>query len=148
MPDKTIRIAVVTDDGQTISRHFGRAKFYAIYTAVNGEIVGQEQVVREVRHNHHHHQQHHQHEVHLHEHGADDHDHEHDHDHGHDHDHAAMFEPLAGCAALLSRGMGRGAYVGLQGVGVQPVVTDIAHINEAVAAYLDGTIVDHPEKLH
>jgi len=59
-----------------------------------------------------------------------------------------MFAPLHGCAALLSRGMGRGAYVGLQDIGVQPIVTDIARIEDAVMAYLNGTIIDHTEKLH
>jgi hypothetical protein len=32
--------------------------------------------------------------------------------------------------------------------GIQPIVTDISIIDEAVQAYINGTLVDHTEKLH
>jgi predicted Fe-Mo cluster-binding NifX family protein len=32
--------------------------------------------------------------------------------------------------------------------GIRPIVTDIATIDDAVAAFLAGTLTDHPETLH
>ncbi len=44
--------------------------------------------------------------------------------------------------------MGAGAYESMRAHGIQPVVTDVALIDEAVGAYLGGTLTDHIEKLH
>ena len=62
--------------------------------------------------------------------------------------HASMAAAIADCQVLLARGMGAGAYESMRQASIQPVVTDIASIDEAVQAYLDGTLVDHTEKLH
>ena len=37
-----MKVAVVTDDGKTISQHFGRASHYLVFTVVDSDIVGQE----------------------------------------------------------------------------------------------------------
>jgi len=37
-----MKIAVPTDDGKTISQHFGRARSFAIFEVENGEIVSKE----------------------------------------------------------------------------------------------------------
>ena len=52
------------------------------------------------------------------------------------------------CEAVLSRGMGKGAYDNLQEFGIRPVVTEIALIEEAVLAYSNQTIVDRSDLLH
>lgn len=39
----SIKIAAVTDDGKTISQHFGRAKYYTVLTIENGQITAREQ---------------------------------------------------------------------------------------------------------
>ena len=59
-----------------------------------------------------------------------------------------MFENIKDCDILVARGMGRGAYNGLQQLGIKPIVTDIADIETAVQAILDDTIINHTEKLH
>lgn len=143
MEHKQLKIAAVTDDGEMIHRHFGRAKFYTIYTVEDGQIVSQEQVEKAAhQHGHHHgHQQHSN--VEIHEPGEA---HAGPQEPGHNHD--DMFAPIRNCDVLLSRGMGYGAHNGLNAIGVQPIITDIPRIEDAVQAYLDGTIVDHPEKLH
>jgi hypothetical protein len=41
-----------------------------------------------------------------------------------------------------------GAYQSMKAVGIRPVVTDIAEIDAAVMAYVDGTLTDHVERLH
>jgi predicted Fe-Mo cluster-binding NifX family protein len=142
MSKDTLKIAVVTDDGQTITRHFGRARYYVVYSVQDGQVVSTEQLEKET-HNCHHGSS----NVQLFE-SHDDHEHDHNHEHEHGHDHAAMFAPLAGCDVVLTRGMGRGAYDELSAMGVQPIVTDIAAVADAVRAYVDGTIINHPEKLH
>jgi predicted Fe-Mo cluster-binding NifX family protein len=143
-----MKIAAITDDGKTISRHFGRARYYQVHHVEDGAVVG-----RELRDKAGHHD------------FAHDHDHEHGHDHDHDHKgrhdprghgfgagaasrHARMIEAIADCDVLLVRGMGQGAYLALGEAGITPIVTDIETIEEAVRAYLDGKIVDHTERLH
>ena len=62
--------------------------------------------------------------------------------------HMQMAEAIADCEALLCRGMGRGAYESMKVRSIRPVVTDIPSIDEAVMAYINGTIVDQIERLH
>ena len=59
-----------------------------------------------------------------------------------------MFETISDCQVLLARGMGRGAYIGLEQTGIKPVLTDIAEIDAAVTAVVNGSIQDHTERLH
>ena len=59
-----------------------------------------------------------------------------------------MFEAIPDCEMVLARGMGQGAYQGLQQKGIQPILTDIADIDTAVEAVIDDSIEDHPERLH
>jgi len=134
-----MKIAVVTDDGKSISQHFGRASHYLVVTVENGKIIS-----REMRDKAGHNQFH-----------AEEHEHHHEEageQHGYgpsaDHKHGRMAETITDCEALLCRGMGRGAYESMQARKIRPVVTDIADIDEAVKAYINGQIVDHIEKLH
>jgi predicted Fe-Mo cluster-binding NifX family protein len=138
-----MKIAVITDDGKTISRHFGRAAHYLVCTIEDGKITG-----RELRDK----MGHRQFASTAHDH---DYDHEHDHDpRGHgfgssaDRKHASMIASITDCEVLLVCGMGRGAYMALQAANIKPVVTDIESIDAAVQAYIDGDIVDHTDRLH
>ena len=62
--------------------------------------------------------------------------------------HARMATAIADCEVLLARGMGAGAYESMKQASIRPVVTDVANIDEAVQAYLAGSLKDHVEKLH
>lgn len=138
-----MKIAVVTEDGHTISQHFGRAPLYVVITVENGKIVAQEQRSK-VGHQQFAHEHHHDHHAHDHESG----EHQHgtgQHAHGR---HAQMGVAITDCEAVLARGMGAGAYHSVLRMGIRPVVTDIASIEEAVMAYVEGRIVDHTERLH
>lgn len=132
-----MKIAAITDDGKTISLHFGRAQQYLVVTVENGQIVNRE-TRDKISHTHF------QAEEHGHA-GADE-------PHGFgpaaDNKHGRMAESIADCEALLCRGMGMGAYESMKSRNIRPVVTDIANIEEAVLAYANGQIVDHVEKLH
>jgi predicted Fe-Mo cluster-binding NifX family protein len=144
----TMKVAVVTDDGQTICPHFGRARQYLVATIEEGKISEQE-IRPKVSH---------------HDflagaqagagHDEGEHEHAHEHGAGHGRDagaqgkHARMFAAIADCSVVLARGMGAGAYEGLQDAGIRPIVTTVLSIDEALSTYLAGQLEDHPEKLH
>ena len=132
-----MKIAAITEDGIVIHQHFGRAPYYLVVTVKDGQIVDRERRPKLGHANF-------ASEPHPHQtHGA-----------GHGFDlaaqsrHAQMAAPIDDCEALLCRGMGRGAYQNLQERGIRPILTDIASIDEAVQAYLDGRIVDRVDRLH
>ncbi|MFH1524766.1 MAG: NifB/NifX family molybdenum-iron cluster-binding protein [Chloroflexota bacterium] len=132
-----MKIAAITDDGKTISQHFGRAQYYLVATVENGQIVS-----REMREKLGHTQfatQPHPEEVPGQPHGMDTASHN---------KHLQMAEAIADCEALLCRGMGMGAYESMKTRGIRPVVTDIVTVDEAVMAYATGSIVDLTDRLH
>mgnify|MGYP000191623110 CR=1 FL=1 len=132
-----MKIAAITDDGKTISQHFGRAQYYLVVSEENGQIV-QREMRPKLGHSHFSSQSHEEH-GHGHHHGQDPASHDR---------HIQMAEAIRDCEVLLCRGMGRGAYESMKQLNIRPILTTIADIDEAVAAYLSGQIVDHPEKLH
>ncbi len=140
-----MKIAVVTEDGQTISQHFGRAPYYLVFTVEEQSITRRE--LRE-KAGHHDFAGEHGHHEHSQEHG-------HHHEHGEhgcgpeaDRKHARMIEAITDCQVVLVRGMGRGAYIAMEQAGITPIVTDIADAETAVRAYLKGSLTNHPERLH
>ncbi len=131
-----MKIACVTDDGRTISAHFGRALRYAVLTVENGQVVNRE-LRDKLGHQHF---------------SAQESGHDAPGQHGTDaasHDrHVNMAQVISDCEVLLCRGMGQGAYISMQRLGITPIVTDVASIDEAVQIYIEGKLQDHPEKLH
>ena len=126
-----MKIAIVTDDHQTISAHFGRAQFYEVFTIDAGKVTARETLVRSNS------------QI-----VAVGGGHEPEGEHHHHHDHNAMITPISDCQVLLAGGMGMGAHLSLKEYGIQPIITDIREIQAAVDAYLAGTLVDHMERLH
>jgi predicted Fe-Mo cluster-binding NifX family protein len=132
-----IKVAAITDDGVTISQHFGRAAYYLVATVENGHIIDRE-LRSKLGHTHFANQPHVEGETGQ-PHGMDAASHN---------KHLQMAEAIVDCEALLCRGMGMGAYQSMQARGIRPVVTDIVAIDDAVVAYVEGNIVDQVEKLH
>jgi len=132
-----MKIAVITDDEKTISQHFGRAHLYMVFTIEDGKITKTETREKAGHQNFGGHEQ------------EESHEHEH---HGSDdqsaHKHGQMTDTIADCEALISGGMGMGAYQHLLNLKIQPWITDISEIETAVQAYMTGNLVNHPEKLH
>ncbi|MGD2027500.1 MAG: NifB/NifX family molybdenum-iron cluster-binding protein [Anaerolineales bacterium] len=130
-----MKIAVVTDDGTTISQHFGRATKYAVFDIREGEIL-----TRELRDKAGHHSFHH-------DHGAHEHDHDNKEGRGmgaHSADkHNQMVAAIRDCEALLTRGMGRGAQMGMQQAGIQTLQVDFHAVEYAVQALINGEIDQH-----
>ena len=130
-----MKIAVVTENKRVVSGHFGRAPLYMVHTVENGTITGVE-----VRDKPFHQHGHGSELVQVEEHGS--------HEHSHNHDHSSMISPIADCDVLIARGMGTPAYQSLLAAGIIPLITDVHTIDEAVRDYIDGTMVNHIEKLH
>jgi predicted Fe-Mo cluster-binding NifX family protein len=141
-----VKVAVVTDNGETISRHFGKAPQYAIYALEGNKITSHE--LREKSH-----------------HGKGEHGGGRENriglgdiqvesgvaesqNHGHGHNHGVMLANISDCAVVITRGMGYGAYGALKKANLEVIITNIANIEEAVQAYADGDIKNHLNKLH
>jgi predicted Fe-Mo cluster-binding NifX family protein len=135
-----MRIAAVSEDGETISQHFGRAPFYVVVTVEDGKIVA-----RETRDK----MGHAQFAGDTHEeHGQEADPRGHGFDPAAQSRHSRMAAAIADCDVLLARGMGAGAYESMRQAGIRPIVTEIAAIDQAVQEVISGQITDHVEKLH
>jgi transcriptional regulator with XRE-family HTH domain/predicted Fe-Mo cluster-binding NifX family protein len=133
----SMKIAVITDDGKTISQHFGRAPYYVVLTIEEGKIVSRE-MRDKVGHNQFKSEPQME-EPHGAEHGMDSASHN---------KHVNMAETIADCKALLCGGMGMGAYESMRRLNIQPVVTELLDIEAAAQAFIDGKLIDHTELLH
>jgi predicted Fe-Mo cluster-binding NifX family protein len=134
-----MKIAAVSEDGVTISQHFGRAPIYVVVKVEDGKIISHEKRDK-MGHN---------------QFGGEAHEEAHGEDpRGHGFDpasqdrHTRMVTAISDCEVLLARGMGAGAYESIKQAKIKPVITDVANIDEAVQAYLVGNLKDHVEKLH
>jgi predicted Fe-Mo cluster-binding NifX family protein len=126
-----MKVAAVTDDGSTVSEHFGRAGFYVVYDIEDGKIKGKE--IRPKA------------------------SHQHPWVGGHEGEgpasdegsfHNRMLAGVSDCQAVFARGMGWGMYQAMKQSGLKPYLIDIASADEAVRAFLEGRLVDHFERLH
>ena len=128
-----MKIAIVTDDGQTISAHFGRARAYLAITVENGAVVHREIRTKSAPH------------LDGARHSGDDGSHDGPAAHAR---HDEMIAPVADCEFLVARGMGRGAYERISAAGIRPVVTDLVDPDEASLACAAGRITDLVDRLH
>jgi predicted Fe-Mo cluster-binding NifX family protein len=132
---QAMKIAIVSDDHQTISAHFGRATYYEVFTLEDGKVIA-----RETRQKSGHSQF-----------ANEPHD-EPGYPHGRgpaaEGRHGRMVGIILDCQALIARGMGQGAFDNLKSNGIQPILTDVSEIEKAVETYLKGQLADHPDRLH
>lgn len=132
-----MKIAAITDDGKTISQHFGRARYYLVCTVEDGRIAGQELREKAGHHSFAPHQ------------GSDHHA---SGPHGFDaasrNRHGQMLSVIADCEAVLAGGMGLGMQRNLEEVGIRPLLTDVEDIQEAVRAFAEGRLAVRPERAH
>jgi len=131
-----LKVAVVTEDSTTISQHFGRAPLYLVVTVEDGKIVSKE---TRAKAGHHTFAAHHIELAQGEKHGYDA---------GSQVRHASMMENIADCQVLIVRGMGWGAYESLKSHNIQPIVTDVVNIDEAINLYLEGKLPNLMERLH
>jgi predicted Fe-Mo cluster-binding NifX family protein len=134
--EDNVKIAIATDDGKTVSAHFGRATHFLVVTIEQGQVMG-----REMREKWHHGQNetHHHAEIPGQPHGFDP---------ASQDRHARMGGVIEDCEAMLCRGMGTGAYSSMQSMNIRPLLIEVADVDQAISAYADGSLADHPERLH
>jgi predicted Fe-Mo cluster-binding NifX family protein len=119
-----IKLAIPTDDGEAISRHFGQAKYFRVITLENNRVASSE--LREKA---------------SHQHG----------DHSHPagvHPGQQMVEAIADCQTLLSGGMGTPAYNRAIATGLEVILTQQISIDSALQAYMAGTLKNEPLLIH
>jgi predicted Fe-Mo cluster-binding NifX family protein len=121
-----MKVGIASNDEHSIAYHFGRAKGFIIADVVEGEIKSKEYRLNNF--SHHSHQ------------GS------HEHQGNHNHSHTRILSSLKDCDVVISRGMGKRIYDDLRDANIEAMITDIAEVDEAIAAYLAGTLVDNPEK--
>ena len=122
-----MKIAIPTMDEVSISAHFGHSKGFLIVEVVEGQIrhlefrANQQAAPQAI--------------IQDHSHVAGAH---------HHHDHSAFARTLGDCQAALSRGMGQGARLALEGAGLKVVMLleDLSAL-EAARLYAAGTLVGH-----
>lgn len=119
-----MKIAVASDDGQTIPAHFGRTRGFVVYEVENKEVKEQEFRPNTFT---------------GHARGLE-------HAGQHIERHGPVLAALADCAVVISHGMGRRMYDDLRGVGIESFITDEIEARAAVEAYLSGELVDRPER--
>jgi predicted Fe-Mo cluster-binding NifX family protein len=134
-----MKIAVVTEDGTTISQHFGRAPYYVVVSVEDGKIIHRETRSKAGHHTAGSHDCHTDHDCHDGKHGMDA---------ASQAKHAGMLANILDSQVLIAGGMGYGAYESLQSSGIEPIITDVASIDEAVKLYLENKLVNLMEKLH
>ena len=132
-----MKIAAITDDGQRLSRHFGRARHFLVFTVEEGKLMGSELRDKAGHHTFAPHEEA---------------DHGHAGPHGLDPAsrgrHAQMLAAIADCQVVLAGGMGQGMYLNLQDAGIRPVLTEMLDIREATQSFLEGRLVERPESVH
>lgn len=129
-----MKIGIVSDDGKTIAGHLGRARGFIIYDVEDGVVKQKSYLDNNFtahagqRHG----------EGHA---GACRGEH-----HGEHHGHGPVLQALAGCEAVISRGMGRRIYADLHAAGIAAFVVDETDADKALELYLKKALTDRPEK--
>ena len=145
-----MKIAVASEDGTRLSRHFGRAAFYVVFTVADGEITSREKRDKAFHQgNHDHGVGHEAAETEL---GTVRTEHQHGGGRlsmlGEGNLHGRMAATISDCQVVLAGGMGAGAYNGLVESGLKPAFVDADTVEQAVADYLAGKTVDHTLCVH
>lgn len=136
--EENMKIAVVSEDGTTISQHFGMAPWYMVYTIEDGKVTNTEKREKAGHHNM----------------GGQGHEHPaHDHSHAHNDPaaqnlHGRMAGSINDCKAVIAGGMGMGAYESLKSFKIEPIITDERTAEEAVKLYIQGKLINLRERLH
>lgn len=132
-----MKIAFVTDDGETVSAHFGRAAYYLVVNVEDGRETGRE-MREKLGHSHFHA------------------DHEHAEHAGQPHGfdaasqsrHGSMLEAISDCSVVICGGMGQGAVFSIQSSGKDLRLTNVSSIDEALTLFLAGNLPNQLELSH
>jgi predicted Fe-Mo cluster-binding NifX family protein len=137
MDFKNSVIAIATDDGTTVSSHFGRARFYEVLNFSDGKVTKRERREKAGHHSF----------------GSAETSHTH-HDDGqhnleeHNHRHQTMVSPVLDCQAVVVRGMGQGAVEHLRRSNLLPILTGLHTIEEVIGAVATESLDNDPQRIH
>jgi predicted Fe-Mo cluster-binding NifX family protein len=130
-----MKIAFVTDDGNTITKHFGRAGKYLVIGVEDGHEISSE-LRDKLGHTHFHKQD-------------EDHNYSKDHTSQANHSkHVQMIATIEDCDIVICGGMGRGAYQSINSLGKQVFMTDMDNIQDALQGYLAGDLTNMSDLVH
>jgi predicted Fe-Mo cluster-binding NifX family protein len=118
--NKNMKVAFVSDDKETISGHFGRAKGFMVYEVDGNKVKSQEYRLNRGGNKG--------------KCGTCHHD--------------LILETIKDCQTVVAMGMGQGIYEDLKNNGIQAIITDETEINTALDKVTQGTIISHLERLH
>ncbi|MBU1299451.1 MAG: iron-molybdenum cofactor biosynthesis protein [Bacteroidetes bacterium] len=117
-----MKIAIASDEGRSISSHFGRTKGFVIFDVEGNEIKS-----REYRNN----------TFTGHARGLEG--------AGHNIDrHGPIITALKDCSTVIAHGMGKRIYNDLKEAGINVFITGEVDIEKVIALYLKGELVDKP----
>ena len=125
-------IAIATDDGATVSSHFGRALFYEVLRFSDGKMIKRERREKAGHHSFGHAEGEHEH------HGGE----------AADQRHQTMVSPVLDCQAVIVRGMGQGAVEHLRRSNLVPVLTELHTIEEVIGAVAADSLDSDPRRIH
>jgi len=120
------KIAFPTDDGETISKHLGQAKYFQVVTFENGQVQSTERREKAS----------HSHQDHSHEQEAGG------------HPGQVMIEAIRDCQVLIAGGMGQPMYNRAISSGLEVYLTGEDRISEAIEAYQKGTLTSDMRRVH
>jgi predicted Fe-Mo cluster-binding NifX family protein len=120
------KIAFPTDDGETISKHLGQARYFQVVTFENGQIQASEQRDK-VSHSHQ--------------------DHQHEHEAG-VHPGQAMIETIQDCQVLIAGGMGQPMVDRAISSGLEVYLTGTDRISDAMETYQQGKLTSDMRRVH
>jgi predicted Fe-Mo cluster-binding NifX family protein len=123
-----MKIAIPTNDGASVSEHFGRSASFLIFEIENGQIKSRELRTNGAKHS--------RAQGECDHHSADN----------ESHSHAGILAALDGCEVVICAGMGQRAAESLKGCGTQIFVVPPASAEEKVVAYLAGKLTPQTER--
>lgn len=106
-----MKIAFSSMDGEKISSHFGRSKYFVILEVENGEIVG-----REIRENPH---------AGKHHHGGKE-------ENLHHQGHSWIQDMFKDCEVIVTKRIGEGAFKNLQRLGKKVIIVESSDIEDVL----------------
>jgi len=118
-----MRIAIASDDQQTIASHFGRTRGFLIYNIDQNKVINREYRINDFT---------------GHARGLEGADHSMDR-------HGPILFALHGCQAVIARGMGRRIYDDLQSAGIEAFIVNEENADQALQLYLQNALQDNPD---
>ncbi len=120
------KIAFPTDDGETISKHLGQARYFQVVTLEDGQVQSSE---RREKASHAHQDHHHEQEAGV-------------------HPGQQMIEAIQDCQVLIAGGMGQPMYNRAVSAGLTVYLTGEEQITAALNAYQQGNLSSDMRRIH